>query len=132
MLKTTAAAFGGSSRFYGFAIVVFEDIILVLNKEIPFFRKNYKIFLQKIYFQSDSSSENISSTLFSNTEAIFSNNTAEGIYFSDSIALTVCLLTLTKSANSCCVIRFIARSTLILFFIIDNLFCSVNRNPESY
>jgi len=49
--------------------------------------------------------------------AIFKANTAEGTYLHDSMALIVCRLTPTASANCCCVMRTMARSTLILFFI---------------
>lgn len=43
--------------------------------------------------------------------------TVDGTYFPNSMALMVCLLTLANRANSAWVMFFLARSTLILFFM---------------
>lgn len=70
------------------------------------------------YIQSLSSNVKISFTLFPNTAAIFKDKTVEGIYLPDSIALMVCRLTFTASANCCWVIRWTARSTRKVLIII--------------
>lgn len=66
------------------------------------------------YCQSLSSNWNISSNFFPNTWAIFIARTVDGTYFPCSIALMVCRLTCTNSANCCWVMRLMALSTRIL------------------
>lgn len=58
------------------------------------------------------------STFVLNTLAIFSARMVEGINFPNSMALIVCLETFTFSANSACVILYLALSTLIEFFML--------------
>ncbi len=60
----------------------------------------------------------MSSTGLPKVWAIFKASTADGTYFPASMALMVWRLTFTASASCCCVMRTIARSTLILFFMI--------------
>lgn len=86
---------------------------MIRNRQIGLKRQSVSI-----YYQSVSSNVNISFTFFSNTAAIFKDKTVEGIYFPNSIALIVCRLTFTASANCCCVSRLIALSTRIVLFII--------------
>lgn len=68
-------------------------------------------------YRSSASSTKIFSTATPKTRAMRKARTVDGINLPDSIALMVCLDTLTFSANSACVIFCIARSTLIVFFM---------------
>ena len=83
------------------------------------------------YCQSLSSNWKMSSVLFLNTLAIFNASSVDGTNFPDSIALIVCLLTPTASANCCCEMRTMARSTLILFFIFARVFIEVVAEYEN-
>ena len=77
------------------------------------------------YCQSLSSNWKMSSVLFLNTLAIFNASSVDGTNLPASIAFIVCLLTPTASANCCCEMRTMARSTLILFFISARVFMNV-------
>ena len=79
---------------------------------------NPKSVIAKVgHCQSASSSWNTSSSFFPNTDDIFSDRTVEGTYFPASMAFMVWRVTPVFSASCCCVMRFMARSTLMLFFI---------------
>jgi hypothetical protein len=56
-------------------------------------------------------------TFFPNTRQIFMASTADGAYFSSSMALMVWRVTCTRSASSACEILRMARSTRIVFFM---------------